>query len=68
MSETYCTSADICQRLAIGRTTLWRWQRDLGFPAPLRLGRLSRFSQSQVDQWLAARRAPVGQDSPPSPA
>jgi hypothetical protein len=52
--DVYCTVKQLCDRLAVGRTTVWRWQRERGFPAPKKLGgRTARYRVAEVDAWLA---------------
>jgi predicted DNA-binding transcriptional regulator AlpA len=44
--------------IVTNRMTLWRWQRNQGFPAPVRLGPNTRaWIRSEVDTWLAERAA-----------
>jgi prophage regulatory protein len=44
--------------IVTNRMTLWRWQRNHGFPAPVRLGPNTRaWIRSEVDAWLAERAA-----------
>lgn len=52
--DVYCTARQLCERLGVGRTTVWRWQRQRGFPPPKRLGqRVARWRVADVDAWLA---------------
>ena len=49
---------EILELFGIGRTTLWRWRREQGFPAPLRLGPgTTAWPEETVRQWLASRPA-----------
>ena len=56
------------QRLEVvsNRTTLTRWIAELGFPAPVKLGKRSLAWRTQdVHRWLAARQA-TGKVTPPA--
>jgi predicted DNA-binding transcriptional regulator AlpA len=47
--------------IVANRMTLWRWQRDHGFPVGVPLGPNTRaWLKAEVDQWLAARAAARG--------
>lgn len=47
---------EVAALLGIGRTTLWRWQRDGKLPAPRRLGENTiAWAEEELDEWLAAR-------------
>lgn len=37
------------------RKTLYRWRRDLGFPAPRKFGNGVRWQRADVDAWIASR-------------
>lgn len=57
LGDLYCTREDLCKRLRVGKTTIWRWQKERGFPAPKALGaKAVRYRLADVDQWLAQQR------------
>ncbi len=37
------------------RKTLYRWRRELGFPAPRQFGQGVRWRRTDVDAWIASR-------------
>lgn len=45
---------DVCQRLAISRTSLWRLVKLGKFPAAVELGTLRRWRTVDVDSWVDA--------------
>jgi len=48
----------VAARYGICRTTIWRWTRDRGFPAPVRLSPgATRWRLSDVQAWEAGRGA-----------
>ena len=52
--DSFCTSKELCARLGVTRSTVWRWQRERGFPPPKKLGqRVARYRVAEVDAWLA---------------
>jgi prophage regulatory protein len=55
-------SRDVCERLAISRTTLWRLLRtDPSFPRPIRLlSKGDRYDADEINAWLASRVARHG--------
>jgi len=55
MNETLLTAADVAGRLQIDKVTLQRWARQGRFPKPLKcFGRTNRWSQAQLDAFLAS--------------
>ena len=49
------------ERLGITTSTLYRWMRGDGFPAPRRLGsRCVRWSEFEIEDWIAARPRATG--------
>ena len=48
------TARDVIARVAIGRTRLYEMISRGEFPAPLKLGKSSRWKASAVDEWIAA--------------
>lgn len=49
------TLADIADRLQVSIRTVYRLP---GFPPPIRMGRLVRWREEDVDVWIAEQRAP----------
>lgn len=47
------TVKDLCELLKISRTTLRDIRMDAGFPKPKKVGKSLRWSQSDIDAWLA---------------
>ena len=43
---------DLCEALAISRTTLWRWIDEPGFPRPVKRGNTVLFDVAAVEAWL----------------
>lgn len=48
---------DLCDALGIGRTTLWRWSNQPGFPKPVKRGNTVLFDIAAVEAWLAEGNA-----------
>lgn len=50
-------SRDVCERLSISRTTLWRLLRsDPSFPRPVKvLSKGDRYDADLIDSWIASR-------------
>lgn len=48
----------VCQRLSIGRTTLWRMTTQTAFPKPIEVsaGRKA-FVKSEIERWIQGRIA-----------
>lgn len=54
------TFRDVCERLRIGSTTLYRWIHTEGFPAGKKLGpRAVRWSESDIREWEKSREGAV---------
>ena len=60
----------VLARLGVGRTTLYRWMDESGFPRAVAVGpRAVRWLESEVDAWIAARPRVRGvDDTPATPA
>lgn len=43
---------EVREFLSIAEPTIWRWIAEKTFPAPLKLGRASRWRQSTIENWL----------------
>lgn len=48
MPTDLVTIRQLCNALQISNATLWRCRQEPGFPSPYRIGRLVRFSLSEV--------------------
>ena len=49
---------DVCEMVAVSRSTLWRWVRAGSFPAPIRIGPSAvRWRLSVVHEWMASKSA-----------
>lgn len=52
------SAIEVSKLLGITRTTLWRWCKVDTFPKPIKIGpNTTRWRQSDVDEWLAAKAA-----------
>jgi len=55
---TFYRANQVCDRLNIGRSTLYQWIARGEFPAPIKLGRrASAWSLSEIEAWEKARIA-----------
>ena len=53
--EQLLSSAQVRQRLSIGKTTLYQWIDEGIFPQPIRLGtQITRWRAATVDAWIIA--------------
>ena len=51
---------EVCERLSLSRTTVWRMTRDGSgsFPKPIRLGPNSvGWRESEIQEWIDSRKA-----------
>ena len=47
---------DVCEMVAVSRSTLWRWVKTGSFPAPTRFGPSAvRWQLSVVQEWMASK-------------
>lgn len=54
--DEYLRPNEVAEYLGVTRTTIWRMQRDAGFPQPIKVGlRATAFRRSEVEEWLAKR-------------
>ena len=45
---------DVCEIVAVGRSTIWRWVRAGTFPEPIRVGGSAvRWRLSTIQKWMA---------------
>jgi predicted DNA-binding transcriptional regulator AlpA len=49
------TSWDVASLLSIGERTVWKWAASDRMPKPVRLGGVTRWMASEIDQWLAEK-------------
>lgn len=55
-NEKYLSIAQVCERLSIGRRTLFRWlKEDETFPVPLVINKRNYFSEYDLAKWEASR-------------
>ncbi len=48
---------DICERLKVSRSTLWRWRRKGNFPRPIRLGENTiGWLEDDFNNWVQERQ------------
>lgn len=62
---------EVVERVGVGRTTLWRWERAGRFPARRQLGDQSvGWLEAEVDAWIEGRPrvVPGSGTAPPSSA
>jgi excisionase family DNA binding protein len=50
MDDKFLTIDEVCERLQIGRTTLWRWRKE-GMPY-IKYGNSVRFDWKEVSSWF----------------
>lgn len=54
---------DVCDKIALSRTALWRLCKSADFPQPIQLsGRVAGFLEHEIDAWLehqAAQRVKI---------
>ena len=59
-TRKYIRAQELATRLAVHRTTLWRWVQDGHLPRPVRLGpNTVAWDCTQIDAWLAERTGGV---------
>ena len=49
---------DICRKLGISKSTIYLWITQKRFPEPLKIGRMSVWLESQVDEWMLKKQTP----------
>ncbi|WP_418930340.1 helix-turn-helix transcriptional regulator [Gilvimarinus xylanilyticus] len=54
MPEILLRRSDVCERLGVSSTTLWRFVRDGRFPEPIQLpgSKIQGWTERSVDQWI----------------
>lgn len=59
MTTQYLTVIELAQRLRVCRASVYNYIKDIpGFPQPIKIGRLSRWSAEEVDLFMSS--APRG--------
>ena len=49
---------DVCDKIALSRTSLWRLCKTTDFPRPIQLGgRVAGFLEYEIDAWLEQQAA-----------
>lgn len=52
LDEQFLTVKEVCQRLSIGKSTVWAWSMENKFPKPVRLStRCTRWRLSEIVLW-----------------
>lgn len=52
---------DVCDKIALSRTSLWRLCKSADFPQPIQLGgRVAGFLEHEIDAWLEHQAAQRG--------
>ena len=50
----YLTPDDVSEMLGVSKNTLWRWEKEK-YLIPIKVGRKSRYKQSDIDKILEGR-------------
>ena len=54
--DRFLRERDVCEMVAVDRSTLWRWVSTDSFPAPIRIGPAAvRWRLSAVQEWMASK-------------
>ncbi|MBW1976101.1 MAG: AlpA family phage regulatory protein [Deltaproteobacteria bacterium] len=57
MQQRYIRIKDLTERYGIPRSTVYYWQKSLGFPQPIKLGkRRVVWSVDEIERWIEERR------------
>lgn len=52
LDEQFLSVKEVCQRLSIGKSTVWAWSMENKFPKPVRLSsRCTRWRLSDIVSW-----------------
>ena len=60
MADPLMTTNMVCDYLKIGRTSLWEWRKAGTFPAPLQMGRNTKWRRSWIEAWVNAQDRAFG--------
>lgn len=62
MQDRYLRREEVERLVGLGRSSLYRLMRQGAFPTPIRIGgRAVRWSERELEQWLAARPRATGE-------
>jgi len=50
--ETLLTISQVARLIGVSSRTIWKMIADHRTPAPVHIGRLTRFRASEIDRWL----------------
>ncbi|MFP4154560.1 MAG: helix-turn-helix transcriptional regulator [Halothiobacillaceae bacterium] len=53
--ERLISLRDVSERVSLKRTAIYARINEGTFPKPVKLGRISRWPESQIDAWIAER-------------
>ena len=59
-NQTYFNAQEIAEKLGISRSGIYSLMKSSHFPAPIKIGRLSRWKVADVTQWLNSREIANG--------
>lgn len=48
---------EVCRQVGLGKSAIYELVAEQAFPAPIKLGCYSRWSQNEVQQWIEQRKA-----------
>ncbi|OOF42797.1 hypothetical protein BKK51_12455 [Rodentibacter trehalosifermentans] len=51
-NQIYFNAREIAEKLGVSRSGIYSLMKSSQFPAPIKIGRLSRWKVSEVAQWL----------------
>ena len=51
-NQVFLSDVQVAARYRVSRATTWRWSKETGFPAPVRLGpNTTRWGLSELEEW-----------------
>lgn len=59
-NQTYLNAKEIADKLGVSRSGIYSLMKSSHFPAPIKIGRLSRWKVADVTQWLNSREIANG--------
>lgn len=66
VNERVLRAAEVCDRLSVSKTTLWRWtRRTKVFPLPARIpgSSIKGWAESEVDAWIKNHYGTISKSS-----